>query len=80
MDNDHIPEEYKQVPYQMIFDVKFYLRKKARLVAGGHRIDTPKADIYSGVVGMESVRTGLYWLPLMDLMYVPLIEGTPSFV
>ena len=58
MGNDHLPEEYKQIPYQMIFDVKFDLRKKARLVAGESRTDTPKVDIYSGVVGMESVRTG----------------------
>jgi Reverse transcriptase (RNA-dependent DNA polymerase) len=47
---------YKKIPYQIIFDVKFDLRKKARLVAGGHMTDTPTDDIYSGVVEFMSVR------------------------
>mgnify|MGYP000857273362 FL=1 len=53
-----LPAGYKRIPYQIIFDVKFDLRRKARLVAGGHRTDPPKEDIYSGVVGMDTVRMG----------------------
>ncbi len=53
-----IPQGYKRIPYHLIFDVKFDLRRKARLVAGGHLTTPPKEDIYSGVVGMESVRLG----------------------
>jgi hypothetical protein len=48
--------EYKRIPYQMIFDVKHDLRRKARLVAGGHMTNPPVEDVYSGVVGMNTVR------------------------
>ena len=41
-----------------VFDVKFDLRRRARLVAGGHKTDPPKEDTYSGVVGSESVKIG----------------------
>jgi Reverse transcriptase (RNA-dependent DNA polymerase) len=41
-----------------VFDIKFDLRQKARLVAGGSWTDTPKEDIYSGVVGMDTIRLG----------------------
>ena len=49
---------YKKIPYHFVFDVKFDLRRKARLVAGGHRTDDPgpEEDVYSGVVGIEFVR------------------------
>ena len=50
--------EYKRIPYHIVFDVKFDLRRKARLVAGGNRTDPGKEDIYSGVVGIDAVRTG----------------------
>ena len=48
--------EYKRVPYHIVYDCKFDLRRKARLVVQGNRADPPKEDIYSGVVGMDSVR------------------------
>ena len=41
-----LPTGYKRIPYQIIFDVKFDLRRKARLVAGGHRTDPPKEVTY----------------------------------
>jgi hypothetical protein len=57
VDNDRpMDTAYQKIPYQIIFDVKFDLRKKARLVAGGHKTETPKDDIYSGVVEFMSVR------------------------
>jgi hypothetical protein len=62
-----IPDGYKKIPYQIIFDVKFDLRRKARLVAGGHMTDPPIDDIYSGVVGMEAIRTGFTLATLNDL-------------
>ena len=55
-----LPTEYKKIPYHIIFDVKFDLRRKARLVAGGNWTDVGKDDVYSGVVGIESVRTGFF--------------------
>jgi hypothetical protein len=50
--------KYQRIPYHLVFDVKFDLRRKARLVAGGHQTDPPKEDVYSGVVAMETVRMG----------------------
>jgi hypothetical protein len=40
----------------MVFDVKYDLRHKARLVAGGNRTVNDKDDIYSGFVRMDTVR------------------------
>ncbi len=55
---EKIPDGYKQIPYHIVFDVKFDLRAKARLVADGNWTEIGKEDIYSGVVGMETVRLG----------------------
>ena len=46
-DGEILPEDYKRIPYMFVFDVKFDLRRKARLVAGGHLTDTPKDDCFS---------------------------------
>ncbi len=67
MELKDIPIGYKKIPYQMIFDVKFDLRRKARLVAGGHMTDPPIDDIYSGVVGMEAIRMGFFLATLNNL-------------
>ena len=48
--------KYKRIPYRLIFDCKHDGRRKARLVAGGHMTDPPTEDVYSGVVGMDTVR------------------------
>ena len=40
----------------MVYDCKFDGRHKSRLVAGGNWTDPPKEDIYSGVIGMDTVR------------------------
>ena len=52
-----MPPGYKRIPCHMVFDVKFNLRKKSRLVAGDNHTDNPREDIYSGVVSLESLRT-----------------------
>ena len=63
-DTFHVVEDgvylpgYKRIPYHIVFDVKFDLRHKGRLVAGGNRTDAPQEDVYSGVVSMEAVRLG----------------------
>ena len=57
-DNEPVPDGYKCIPYHCIYDVKFDGRRKCRLVAGGHMTETPKEDIFSGVIGMEAVRLG----------------------
>jgi hypothetical protein len=57
-DHEYLPITYKKIPYHMVFDVKFDLRQKARLVAGGNWTDPPKEDIYSGVVSLDTIRLG----------------------
>jgi hypothetical protein len=44
----------------MAFDVKYDLRHKARLFAGGNRTVNDKEDIYSGIVYMDIVRIGFF--------------------
>lgn len=67
-ENEPIPQGYKQIPYHFVFDSKFDGRRKARLVAGGHR--TPvisKEESYSGVVSMETIRVAFVLAALNDL-------------
>ena len=56
LETGEILSDFKCIPYHFVFDIKFDLRKKARLVAGGHRTDPPKEDLYSGVVDLMTIR------------------------
>ena len=67
-DDEPIPLGYKRIPYHCVYDVKFDGRRKCRLVAGGHRTDPPKEDIFSGVVSMEAVRLGFILARLNGLL------------
>jgi hypothetical protein len=51
-----IPTGYQKTPYHMVFDVKYDLRHKARLVASGNWTVNDKEHIYSGVFRMDTVR------------------------
>jgi hypothetical protein len=51
----------------MVFDIKYGLRHKARLVAGGNWTVNDKEDIYSGVVRMDTVRIGVFLEELYGL-------------
>ena len=54
---ERVPDGYVQIPYHLIFDVKFDGRRKCRLVAGGHRTpDVPPEEVYSGDVSMNTIR------------------------
>merc|ERR1712020_464580 len=56
-DDELLPIGSKRIPYHMIFDVKFDLTRKARLVAGRHRAPhIPAHTTYSTVASWESVR------------------------
>jgi hypothetical protein len=44
----------------MVFDIKYDLRHKARLVAGGNWSLNDKEDIYSGILRMNTVRIGFF--------------------
>jgi len=49
--------EYQFAPLQMIFDIKQEdLRHKARLVAGGHEVESSMWESYSTVVQQRSIR------------------------
>ena len=50
------PKEYQFAPLHMVFDVKTDLRRKARLVIGGHVVDSSEHSGYSSVVKMTSIR------------------------
>jgi hypothetical protein len=57
---ENIPKGYQKIPYHMVFDVKYDLRHKSRVVGGGNWTVNDKEDIYSGVVCMDTVRIGLF--------------------
>ena len=60
---------YKPVGTHLIFDVKLgeNFRRKARLVADGHRTETPSSLTYSSVVSRDSVRICLLIAALNEL-------------
>ena len=67
-DGEKPPPGSKLIPYHIIFDVRFDLTRKARLVAGGHRNkDVPQHNRYSSVASRESVRIGLLIAALNNL-------------
>jgi hypothetical protein len=43
---EDIPTGYQKIPYHMVFDVKYDLRHKIRLVAGGNWTVNEKEDIF----------------------------------
>ena len=52
-----IPKHYQYAPLRVIFDIKQEdLRRKARLVAGGHVVDSSMYESYSSVVQTMMVR------------------------
>ena len=52
-----IPDNYQYAPLRMIFEVKQEdLRRKARLVAGGHVVDSSMYESYSSVVQTMTLR------------------------
>jgi hypothetical protein len=57
-DSEQMPPDYKRIPYHLVLDVKVDGCLKSRLVAGGHRKDPPKEDVFSSIVSMEVVRLG----------------------
>ena len=60
---------YQKIDCHMIFDIKMgeNFRRKARMVAGGHKTATPSSLTYSSVVSRDSVRIALTIAALNDL-------------
>jgi hypothetical protein len=67
--DEHVaPNGYQKIPCHMIFDIKMEdFRRKARLVAGGHKIEAPATITYASVVSRETVRLALTITALNDL-------------
>ena len=67
-DGEMAPRYHQFVKCHLIFDNKMEnLRKKARLVAGGHMNTAPAAVTYASVVWRENVRIALTLAALNDL-------------
>ena len=68
-DSDDLPPGYQYVDCHLIFDIKMgeNFRRKARMVAGGHKTSTPSSLTYSSVVSRDSVRIVLTIAALNDL-------------
>ena len=60
---------YQHIDCHVIFDVKMgeNFRRKARMVAGGHKTETPATLTYSSVVSRDSVRIAFMIAALNDL-------------
>ena len=60
---------YQQIDCHMIFDANMgeNFRRKARMVAGGHKTSTPSSLTYSSVVSRDSVRLAFLIATLHDL-------------
>ena len=67
-DDEDVPIGSTKIPYHIIFDVKFDLSRKARLVAGGHKHkNVPAFETYSSVASRETIRLIFLIAALNDL-------------
>ena len=64
--NTQPPVGYKHIPMKMIFDIKIYFTRKARLVAEGHKTNPPISLTYS-MVFRDSVRMAFLIPPTNNL-------------
>ncbi|HEY9706866.1 MAG TPA: reverse transcriptase domain-containing protein, partial [Oculatellaceae cyanobacterium] len=62
------PHGHKRNPVHFVFDVKFDLRRKARLVAGGHLTEEIYNDApYTGIASIKSIRICIFLAKLNNL-------------
>ena len=64
----------------MIFDIKLgeNYRRKAQMVAGGHKTETAAMLTYSSVVSRDSVLIALLAAALNDLEILPVTSRMPT--
>jgi hypothetical protein len=67
-----VPNGYQRIPVHLVFDVKENLKRKARLVAGGHMTKPLKESVYSGVASLRSLRIVTF---LAELNGLPTMAG-----
>eukprot|EP00957_Ditylum_brightwellii_P163261 12431085-Ditylum_brightwellii.AAC.1 len=63
-------DEWQYAPMQMIFDVKYDLRRKARFLVGGHIIDSSGHTTYSSTIKDLSVQLMLLIAVMNDLGFM----------
>ena len=51
-----IPPGHKQIPVKMAFDVKQWVKRKARLVARGDKTAPPCESVCSGIASLQSLQ------------------------
>ena len=61
------PPGFKRITLHMVYDVKHDGRCRARLVADGHKTETPLEGVYSGVVSLRGLRLALFLGELNNL-------------
>ena len=61
------PANHRRIKVHMVYDVKPDLRRKARLVAGGHLTPTPIHSVYSSVVSLRGLKISLFLAELNKL-------------
>ena len=61
------PPGFKRIPYKVIYTVKHDLRRKTRIVAGGHRTEPCGDEAYSGVISLRCMRFALVYVELNGL-------------
>ena len=66
---EDLPIGFQQITYHMILNIKLgeNLRRKARLVGGGHHTVAPASITYSSVVSRDFVRIALAVAAMNDL-------------
>ncbi|MEL7339268.1 MAG: hypothetical protein AAGM67_02195, partial [Bacteroidota bacterium] len=50
------PAHYQKAPLLVVFDLKSDLRRKTRIVVGGHRVDASSFEAYAPVASLKSFR------------------------
>jgi len=62
------PPGYKKIRVHLVYDVKHDLRRKARVVAGGHLTGIPTENVYSSVVSLRGLRIVVFLAELNGLL------------
>ena len=62
-----IPHGHQRIYVHIVWDCKFDLRRKARMVASGNLTPPTTDNAYSGIVSLDGVRTVMFLAELNDL-------------
>ncbi len=74
------PPGYKKIAYSFVYHIMFDLKRKARIVAGGHMTESPMESCYSGVVPINAARLAMFLSVLISMKACASDVGTPSYM